>query len=85
MSPRTVLPNRIISTPTVTIHTLPTVEDNHTVIVKEAEIDSDIDFMSVGLATPSRKPKPWHISKKCGIISDWLAYARLTQFRKLSQ
>ena len=32
----------------------------------------------------SRKPKPWHLIKKRGIVPDGLVQARLTQFQQLT-
>ena len=39
---------------------------------------------SVSDVTSSRKPKPWHLVKKRGIIPDGLVQARLTHFKQLT-
>ena len=39
---------------------------------------------SISVQNSSRKPKPWHLVKKRGIIPDGLLQARLTYFQQLT-
>ena len=41
-------------------------------------------LVSFSTLSPSRKPKPWHIKKKRGIIPDGLVQSRLNHFRMLT-
>ena len=50
----------------------------------ESNSSSSIPQVSFSSLTTSTKPKPWHVTKKRGIIPDGLVQTRLTHFRMLT-
>ena len=59
------------------------IQNPTTVQSKKATFVNLIQASISGIVS-SRKPKPWHLIKKHGIVPDGLVQARLTQFQQLT-